>query len=117
MGNKKNLSRRDFLKLTGATGAAALINTSGLAETIRAGAAARVNRLATKGGTLIEGRTYELLDLDPATTLNTEAGQIVLPRMYETLVTSGPNLEPVAKLATSWKMTDPTTWEFKIRQG
>jgi len=117
MGNKKNLSRRDFLKITGATGAAALINTSGLLGTVNEGVLARANRLATKGGTLIEGRTYELLDLDPATTLNTEAGQIVMPRLYETLVTSGPNLEPVAKLATSWTMTDPTTWEFKIRAG
>jgi peptide/nickel transport system substrate-binding protein len=65
----------------------------------------------------VEARTYETTDLDPKTSLNTESGQIILPRMYETLVTSDSNLNPVAKLATTWEMIDDLTWEFKIRQG
>jgi len=69
------------------------------------------------GGILVEARTYETTDLDPKTALNTESGQIILPRMYETLVTSDASLNPVPKLATSWEMVDDKTWEFKIRQG
>ncbi len=109
------LTRRDFLKISGATGLGASL---GLTLPAFANASARsLLQTPVSGGTLIEGRTYEPVDLDPATTLNTEAGQIVLPRMYESLVTSSPTLQPVAKLATSWEMTDDKTWVFKIRQG
>ena len=106
--NRRRLSRRDFFKVAGVTGAATMFPWSSLSV---------LAQDPVSGGTLIEARTYELLDLDPATTLNTEAGQIVMPRFYESLVTTGPQLQPVPKLATSWELVDDITWEFKIRQG
>jgi len=138
---KKNLSRRDFLRATGVASASALLASCAPGETPTAEPMATevptevpptqpppptptliptptpVAGAPEQGGTLVEARTYEVTDLDPLTSLNTESGQIVMPRIYSTLVTSGPTLEPVAQLATSWSMLDDKTWEFKIRQG
>ena len=37
--------------------------------------------------------------------------------IYEGLVKRDPQLKLQPGLATSWKLTSPTTWEFKLRQG
>jgi peptide/nickel transport system substrate-binding protein len=136
---KKSITRRDFLKAAGAASMTAALAACAspepdVAPTKPPPTAAPpptdvpptptliptptpVAGAPKPGGTLVEGRVYETTDIDPKTSLNTESGQIILPRIYETLVTSGPTLEPVAKLATSWEMVDELTWEFKIRQG
>lgn len=106
--NRGGLSRRQFLKLAGITGAA---------STLPLPAWQVFAQDPQRGGVLIEARTYSVEDLDPKTSLNLEAGQITLPRFYEPLVTTGPTLNAVPKLATSWSQVDDTTWEFNLRQG
>jgi len=137
----RKFTRRDFLRATGVASASAMLASCAQTETPTAEPVATevptkvpptqpppptptliptptpVAGAPVQGGTLVEGRTYETTDLDPKTSLNTESGQIILPRIYNTLVTSGPTLEPVPQLATSWSMPDDNTWEFKIRQG
>jgi peptide/nickel transport system substrate-binding protein len=146
--DKRNLSRRDFIKIAGGASASVLLAACGTQVTptpietsaplptapptavppvaVPPTAAPTATLIPTPtpvagapkpGGTVLEARTYETPDLDPKSCLNTESGQIIMPRLYETLVTSGPTLEPVAKLATSWKIVNDKDWEFKIRQG
>jgi peptide/nickel transport system substrate-binding protein len=40
-----------------------------------------------------------------------------LKHLYDTLTWSGDGLEIEPRLAASWKAVDPTTWEFKLRNG
>ena len=40
-----------------------------------------------------------------------------LKHVFDTLVWSGDGLELEPRLAESWKVVDPTTWEFKLRRG
>lgn len=54
--------------------------------------------------------------IDPhftATGANAESSK----HIYDSLVTAGNNLELLPGLATEWKAIDPTTWEFKLREG
>ncbi len=37
--------------------------------------------------------------------------------VYETLVAQDARLRPVPGLAESWRTTDPTTWEFRLKEG
>lgn len=37
--------------------------------------------------------------------------------IYDALVLRDPNSQPVAGLAESWRVVDPLTWEFRLRQG
>ncbi|MEJ1160053.1 ABC transporter substrate-binding protein [Prosthecomicrobium sp. N25] len=39
----------------------------------------------------------------------------VLRNVYDTLVSRDEKLDPVPSLATSWKLVDDNTWEFKLR--
>ena len=41
----------------------------------------------------------------------------VLNHVYETLVASDGNLRPRPGLALSWRLVNPTTWEFRLRPG
>ncbi len=62
------------------------------------------------------GFTTDPLTLDPANHRSRET-ETVIRDMYDGLLTrdSKMNIEP--QLAESYKQIDPTTWEFKIRQG
>jgi peptide/nickel transport system substrate-binding protein len=40
-----------------------------------------------------------------------------LKHVFDTLTWSGDGLEIEPRLAESWKVIDPTTWEFKLRRG
>ncbi len=40
-----------------------------------------------------------------------------LKHVFDTLVWSGDKLQLEPGLAASWKVVDPTTWEFKLREG
>jgi peptide/nickel transport system substrate-binding protein len=58
----------------------------------------------------------DALTLDPhayyeGTTIN------LLRQMYDPLIRLTPQLELEPALATSWTQIDPTTWEFKLREG
>ncbi len=37
--------------------------------------------------------------------------------VFDSLTRSGPNLEILPGIAESWRVVNPTTWEFKLRQG
>jgi peptide/nickel transport system substrate-binding protein len=71
-----------------------------------------------KGGTLIFGQGTGPANLDPH-----GAGQSTpilghWRQMYDTLVsTETTALKVTPQLATSWKLIDSTTWEFKLRTG
>ncbi len=58
----------------------------------------------------------DIITLDPHAASvginNTGLGQV-----YEPLITRGPDLKLIPALAVSWKTVDPTTWEFKLREG
>jgi peptide/nickel transport system substrate-binding protein len=41
----------------------------------------------------------------------------VLVQMYDTLLFRDANLKLIPWLAESWRMVNPTTWEFKLRKG
>jgi peptide/nickel transport system substrate-binding protein len=41
----------------------------------------------------------------------------VFRNLYDTLVSRDEKLEPTPSLATSWKLIDDNTWEFKLRPG
>ncbi|MBK1657031.1 ABC transporter substrate-binding protein [Paracraurococcus ruber] len=40
-----------------------------------------------------------------------------LTHVFDTLTRSGPELEILPGIAESWRVLDPTTWEFRLRQG
>jgi peptide/nickel transport system substrate-binding protein len=81
--------------------------------------------LAVLGGTLLAGSALAQTltigvragpeSIDPhytATGTHAEA----LKHVFDTLVWSGDKLQLEPGLATSWKVVDPTTWEFKLRE-
>ena len=53
---------------------------------------------------------------DPHKTTLTHAVN-VLVNLYDTLVSRDASLALKPGLALSWRSVDPTTWEFKLRQG
>lgn len=68
-------------------------------------------------GTLTISGNEGNLTLDPlATTLRTTLTH-VRPLMFDPLVTRDDNNNIVPALATSWKIINDTTWEFKLREG
>ncbi|HKG81727.1 MAG TPA: ABC transporter substrate-binding protein, partial [Beijerinckiaceae bacterium] len=82
--------------------------------------------LAVLGGTLLAGSALAQTltigvragpeSIDPhytATGTHAEA----LKHVFDTLVWSGDKLQLEPGLATSWKVVDPTTWVFKLREG
>jgi peptide/nickel transport system substrate-binding protein len=48
---------------------------------------------------------------------NLNPNNVLTSYVFESLVISDPNFRPGPGLATSWKAIDPTTWEFKLRDG
>ncbi|MEW2357035.1 ABC transporter substrate-binding protein [Spirillospora sp. NPDC029432] len=100
------LRRREFLALAGL--AASAVALGGCA---RAGAAAPDGSLRAAFG-------QPVTDLDPynAGTAVDEASLIVKRLVFDTLVRrDGERLVP--GLATSWRRTGDTTWEFELRRG
>ncbi|MCC7346831.1 MAG: ABC transporter substrate-binding protein [Variibacter sp.] len=71
---------------------------------------------AQSSGTLVVAQPQEILTLDPAMYRNRYT-QNVVRQVCNALVRSGPNLEPLPELATSWTPTTPLTWEVKLRPG
>jgi peptide/nickel transport system substrate-binding protein len=68
------------------------------------------------GGTIVWSKSSEVAASDPMTNTASSAWQI-LNRVYENLVTLDGDLKPQPKLATAWRQTSPTTWEFTLRRG
>jgi peptide/nickel transport system substrate-binding protein len=69
------------------------------------------------GGTLIVGKSFDLVTMDPGRMFETTGG-IIIPAMYDTLLTFENNdvTEPVPSLATSWEVNDDATeFTFTLR--
>jgi peptide/nickel transport system substrate-binding protein len=80
---------------------------SALALALAAGASAQTLTIGVRGGPD---------SIDPHfTATGTHAES--LKHIFDTLTWSGDGLEVEPRLAESWKVLNPTTWEFKLRRG
>lgn len=66
--------------------------------------------------TLVVAQSADPDTADPHKSTGT-ATMNVLTNLYDTLVRRDADLKLHPGLALSWRMVDPTTWEFKLRQG
>ena len=71
---------------------------------------------AADAKTLKWGANREIVSLDPYSYGDTFT-LAVLNHVYEGLVRYNDKLEIEPALATSWELTSPTVWRFKLRQG
>lgn len=62
------------------------------------------------------GFSLDALTLDPGNHRNRET-ETILRNMYDGLLTRDSKMQVVPELASSYKQVDPTTFEFKLRQG
>ncbi len=58
----------------------------------------------------------DVLSLDPHT-LNEAVQLAFLNNIFESLVTRDPQLKVIPSLATAWRLKNPTTWQFDLREG
>jgi len=108
------------LLLAGCAGPAPLASTGGSTassgSTVGPAAAAAPAGTAEAGGTLTVAQSSDAGTLDPQ-----KQGKMpdmnILINMFDTLVSRDANNQLAPGLATEWKVVDPTTWEFKLRDG
>ena len=72
--------------------------------------------LAAPQGQIVVAQGVDPTTLDPHWHEETPAYNVLL-NMYDTLLFRDKNLNIIPWLATSWKLVNPTTWEFKLRKG
>ena len=72
--------------------------------------------LAAPQGQVVVAQGVDPTTLDPHWHEETPAYNVLL-NIYDTLLFRDKNLNIIPWLATSWKLVNPTTWEFKLRQG
>ena len=109
------LTRRDFLRATGATAFSIAAATALSACTPTTGPAAGSSSSLSSGPKkLIWGAAVTALRLDPQTSSQTVDLQ-TFDSIFDTLVWRSPDNQLVPRAAREWKMTDPTTWQFKLR--
>ena len=80
---------------------------SAMALVLAAGASAQTLTIGVRGGPD---------SIDPHFT-ETGTHAEALKHVFDTLTWSGDGLEVEPRLAESWKVLNPTTWEFKLRRG
>ena len=71
---------------------------------------------AAPQGQIIVAQGVDPTTLDPQWHEETPAYNVLL-NIYDTLLFRDKDLKIIPWLATSWKLVNPTTWEFKLRQG
>jgi peptide/nickel transport system substrate-binding protein len=99
------LSRRDLLKIGGATFGALSVGTRAWAQAPK------------PGGSFISAQTIEATGLDPQLVPAFSRSRRS-PMMYNQLVRFDGDMNPVPELAESWPISrDSLTWTFKLRQG
>jgi peptide/nickel transport system substrate-binding protein len=102
------ITRRGFL-----TRAVGLVGSLAAAE----GLLARVaGAQTTSKNTLVIGQSADVSKLDPqmSTTVNDIA---VTFNLFDNLLSRHQDGKLYPSLATEWKLVNPTTWQFKLRQG
>jgi len=102
------ITRRGFL-----AGAAGLLGSIGAAEALLARVA---GAQTTSKNTLVIGQSSDISKLDPhlSTTVNDIA---VTFNLYDNLLSRHWDGKLYPSAATEWKLVNPTTWQFKLRQG
>lgn len=111
---QRHLNRRDVLRLAAVGGA-------GLAAPGLLPAGATSPRSLRAGQCAVEQFTVDMTSdaatLDPGTQYDTSSYS-VYGNIYDTLLARDPETGEIAPhLATSFQVVDPTTWEFKLRDG
>ena len=103
---------------SGGTTASTAAGASSSAATASGQAAASTASLAPDAAknTVVVMQGVDANTLDPAFT-NSVPESNVLINVMDTLVTFDDKEQLAPDLATSWKNINPTTWEFKLRQG
>jgi peptide/nickel transport system substrate-binding protein len=71
---------------------------------------------AAPRGQVVIAQGVDPTTLDPHWHEETPAYNVLL-NIYDTLLFRDKDLKIIPWLATSWKLVNPTTWEFKLRQG
>ncbi|MEK7363566.1 MAG: ABC transporter substrate-binding protein, partial [candidate division NC10 bacterium] len=71
---------------------------------------------AAPQGQVVVAQGVDPTTLDPHWHEETPAYNVLL-NIYDTLLFRDRDLKIIPWLATSWKLVNPTTWEFKLRQG
>ncbi|HEV8533828.1 MAG TPA: ABC transporter substrate-binding protein [Methylomirabilota bacterium] len=100
------ISRRDVLKGMAALGAAGAV--APLASPARAQTTQKRELVVAQGG--------DIAAFDPH--MSTSANDIrVSFNVFDNLISRHPDQKLYPGLATEWKLTAPTTWTFKLRQG
>ena len=107
--NKGLFSRRDVLKAAGTMGIAASLPTPFVKKAFGAGS-------GKKQGTLTFAVPAGPQSIEPHLE-GADIWQRRKPLIYENLVWIDYAMKPQPQLATSWKMTDPTTYVFQLRKG
>ncbi|MGH2383447.1 MAG: ABC transporter substrate-binding protein [Candidatus Limnocylindria bacterium] len=117
----RRLSRRDLIRLTGAT--AIGVAGANVLAACTPGATPQGTATPTSGTPvpsgpkrLIWGAAATALRLDPMTSSQTVDLQ-VFDSIYDTLTWRLPNNELVPRAATEWRLANDTTWQFKLRPG
>ena len=65
---------------------------------------------------LVMGIRVPIVSLDPAIS-GLGAMHGTYRHIYDALVFRDANSQPIPGLAESWRVVDPLTWEFRLRQG
>ena len=100
------LSRRQILKGTAATAAA--ITVTDLTRPAAAQTTQKKELVVAQGG--------DISTFDPH--ISTSANDIRISfNIFDNLVSRHPDGKLYPALATEWKLTNPTTWTFKLRPG
>src|SRR5438128_3959101 len=101
------LTRRELLKAAGVAGAAAAL-PSALAGPVGAQGTQKRELVVAQGG--------DISKFDPH--FSTSANDIRISfNLFDNLIARHPDGKLHPSLATDWKLTNPTTWTFKLRQG
>src|SRR5499426_931896 len=101
------LTRRELLKAAGVAGAAAALPPA-LADPVGAQTTQKRELVVAQGG--------DISKFDPH--FSTSANDIRISfNLFDNLVSRHPDGKLYPALATEWKLTNPTTWMFKLRQG
>src|SRR5262249_22236480 len=100
-------TRRELLKAAGVAGAAAALPPA-LAGPVRAQTTQKRELVVAQGG--------DISKFDPH--FSTSSNDIRISfNLFDNLVSRHPDGKLYPALATEWKLTNPTTWTFKLRQG
>jgi peptide/nickel transport system substrate-binding protein len=98
-----DLTRRQLLKATGVAGAAAMLPSMAAAQT-------------TQKRELVVAQGGDIARFDPH--FSTSSNEIRWTfNLFDNLVSRHPDGKLHPGLATEWKLTNPTTWTFKLRPG